>query len=72
MLSRFDDYPIHDVHLSLHRFFREKKIPFADLFPQFNLYEGAPLKRLAFDVWHPTPWGHRILADGLVPLLKLD
>ena len=70
--NHFDGYPFHDIHKTLHDFLEKNKIPYVDMLPFFFRYKNIPLNQLAFDVWHPTVFGHRIIAEALAKKLSLD
>ena len=68
----FDHYQFHDIHEDLHRFFKSQQIPYVDLLPDFVRYKDRPIFELAFDTWHPTVFGHQVIAEALARKLKLN
>ena len=63
--EHFVDYPHTQIHEEITNFLNEHQIPTSDLFEPIA-QSGVPVAELAFDLWHPTPRGHRLIAESLV------
>jgi lysophospholipase L1-like esterase len=65
----FEEYSLEDLHEELAGFLRDRGIAHLDLLPTFSS-RSAGRERLAFDIWHPTPLGHRLIAGALMSPMR--
>lgn len=66
------DYFLHYPHASIHAaivaFLERHQVPVLDLFFPI-VATGLPPRDLSVDLWHPTPRGHRVIAEAFVQRL---
>lgn len=62
--GRFEDYPLRSVHERVGKVLSEDGIPHVDLLQTF-LRSGRRPDEVSFDVWHPNPRGHEIIAQAV-------
>ena len=65
----FAHYPLRDLHEAILHFAAEHGIAAHDLAEDFRR-QPPPPERYFLDLWHLSPEGHRVVADGLWPLLR--
>lgn len=61
----FAAYPIRHLHTQIVERLARHGIPVLDLLPVFEASGQLP-RALGFDIWHPRPAGHRLMAEALV------
>jgi lysophospholipase L1-like esterase len=64
----FAHYPLLDLHQEVGRFCRTSGIRSHNLLDDFRRQGHSP-ERDAFDVWHLSAEGHRLVAEGLLPFV---
>jgi lysophospholipase L1-like esterase len=64
----FDHYPLRDLHAEIRLFAVRHGIRAHDLLEEFERRPPPP-QRYLLDLWHLSAEGHRVVAEGLLPVL---
>ena len=70
-LNNYQGYAYFDIHDEINAFIESQHIRHIDLLDVFSK-RSEPVRHWAFDVWHPNPAGHQLIADTLVQAISLD
>lgn len=66
---RDDEYPLLEIHRQIKNLSLDQGFEVIDLEPEF---ETTVFEEIAFDVWHPRPAGHEIIAQTLASRLRAE
>jgi lysophospholipase L1-like esterase len=67
----FSRYPYVDIHDEIERWLSEQGISYTDILPHFVKLKIRP-SELSYDLYHPTPLGHREIAQASVQTILDD
>ncbi len=70
-IESFTNYPLRDIHKEIDAFLKERGILHLDLLEAFTEQCKTP-KFFAFDIWHPNPEGHMVIAQQLLARVKCE
>jgi lysophospholipase L1-like esterase len=63
--AHFTSYPHRETHDEIRAFLEEEGFQVIDLLEPLAA-SGLPAMALSYDVWHPNPEGHRLIAESLL------